>query len=167
MPHFVPTFLEEAGRIFIREGNPKMAASLFGKARQAERTHALPIDEERHRRVFLEFSLAGTVNAKELSAEARSLLERTTPREALERFLQLALDRVRSGLPPHTRLGSDIQLLVRAAEVDQDEVEQRVCAGLLASPTLGRATREFWKANLGFFTRVCTFAPHNTNSFHK
>ena len=159
VPHFVPTFLEEAGRIFIREGNPKMAASLFGKARQAERTHALPIDEERHRRVFLEFSLAGAVNAKELSAEARSLLERTTPREALERFLQLALDRVRGGLPPHTRLGSDIQLLVRAAGVDQDEVEQRVCAGLLASPTLGRATREFWKANLGFLTRVAVRRP--------
>lgn len=101
-----------------------MAISPFGRAYQAEQARALPVDEERHHRVFLGFPLTGAADAEEPPAETCSLLERTTPREALGRLLQLAFNRVRDDLPPRTRLDSGIQLLVWAAGMDQNEVEQ-------------------------------------------
>ena len=58
-PHFLPTFLEEGARIFLRNHNHTYAMQFFNKAREAERVHGLAIDEERHRQVLLEFALAG------------------------------------------------------------------------------------------------------------
>lgn len=58
-PHFLPTFLEEAGRIFLEAGNTSYASQMFTKAREVERRHALLIDEERHRDVMMEFAFAG------------------------------------------------------------------------------------------------------------
>lgn len=100
-PHFLPTFLEEAARIFLRNDNRSYATQYFGKAREAERAHSLNIDEERHRQVFLEFALAGAVSAKELSAEGKALLERYSAGVALESFLTLNIERVKGGMPPY------------------------------------------------------------------
>lgn len=60
VPHFLPTFYEQAARVFLQHDNSTYAATLFGKARAAERVHGLPVDEERQRAVFLEFAFAGT-----------------------------------------------------------------------------------------------------------
>ena len=76
MPHFLPTFYEEAGRAFLAADSPTYAASMFGKARDAERAFALTIDEDRQHAVFLEFALAGALTAKALSAYARDLAAR-------------------------------------------------------------------------------------------
>ena len=108
-PHFLPTFLEEAGRIFLRNDNRAYATQYFGKAREAERAHNLDIDEERHRQVFLEFALAGAVSAKELSAEGRALLERYGAGAALDSFLTLNVERVKGGMPPYGGLASPLK----------------------------------------------------------
>ena len=56
--------------------NPTYAATHVRRAREAERAHALPIDEERQHAVFLEFALAGALTVKALSAHARDLAAR-------------------------------------------------------------------------------------------
>ena len=56
VPHFLPTFFEQAGRAFVAADNKLTAAVMFGRAREAERVYALDIDEERQRDVFLEFA---------------------------------------------------------------------------------------------------------------
>lgn len=58
VPHFLPTYYEEAGRAFLRHENTTYAAALFGKAREAERVHSLVVDEQRQRAVFLEFAFS-------------------------------------------------------------------------------------------------------------
>lgn len=37
VPHFLPSFYEEAARVFLEHGNSNMATTMFGKARQAEK----------------------------------------------------------------------------------------------------------------------------------
>ena len=66
-PHFLPTFYEQAGRIFLQHGNTSYAASMFGKAREAEEVHDLAVDPERTREVFLEFAFAGALTDDDLA----------------------------------------------------------------------------------------------------
>lgn len=80
-PHFLPTFCEQAARVFLGVENRTYAVQYFGKARDAERRHGLPIDEERHREVLLEFAYAGAISAKELTNEAKNLTARAEPAE--------------------------------------------------------------------------------------
>ncbi|NUU23883.1 MAG: hypothetical protein HOV68_20635, partial [Streptomycetaceae bacterium] len=47
VPHFLPTFYEQAARIFLGHENTTYAATFFGKAREAERVHNLPVEEDR------------------------------------------------------------------------------------------------------------------------
>src|SRR5207248_579812 len=62
VPHFLPTFYEEAGRAFLAADSPSYAATMFGRARDAERSYGLAIDEDRTHAVFLEFALAGALS---------------------------------------------------------------------------------------------------------
>ena len=143
-PHFLPTFLEEGARIFLRNHNHTYAMQFFNKAREAERVHGLAIDEERHRQVLLEFALAGALSAKELTNESKTLLERHTPADALELFLKFNIDRVRGGLPPYAALPADMRRLIRAAGANRLEVETRLLSALLGSPAIEHAPTIFW-----------------------
>lgn len=147
-PHFLPTFLEEAARVFLAVGNASYAAQSFSKARQAERTYALPVDEERHRAVLLEFALAGALNAKELTNESKSLLERASAQDALELFIRLNVDRVRGGLPPYAGMSTDLRRLIRAAGADRAATEAGLLVDLLGAPALAQAPMTFWKTYL-------------------
>ena len=144
-PHLLPTFLEEGARVFLAVGDRKNAAQLFSKAREAERVHNVPIDEERHRQVLLEFSFAGAINVRELSHESKALLERHSPGDALELFLKLNTDRIKGGLPPYANLAADLRRLIKATHATQLEVESRLLTDLLRSPALTRAPESFWK----------------------
>ncbi|RRD05952.1 hypothetical protein EII34_04500 [Arachnia propionica] len=144
-PHFLPTFLEEAARIFLAQENRQYAGAYFTKARTVERVHNVPIDEERHRHALLEFALAGVLSAKELTIEAKALLDRCEPAAALEQFIQLIIGRANGGVPPHSSLQKDIQRLVNAAGAQQSEVDQRLLTALLRSPSLGTAPQSFWE----------------------
>ncbi|MEV4414480.1 hypothetical protein [Catellatospora sp. NPDC049609] len=146
VPHFLPTFYEEAGRAFLAADSTTYAATMFGKARDAERAYALRIDEERQHAVFLEFALAGAITAKALTQHARELAARSTPTEAYERFLRLCVERTLGGLPPYAAMHTDLRRLAKAAKLDQAEADRDVLAQLLPAPALIRAAESFWTA---------------------
>ncbi|MFD1051151.1 LysR family transcriptional regulator, partial [Kibdelosporangium lantanae] len=73
VPHFLPSFYEEAGRIFLEQDNTSFAGAMFTKAREAEKVHALTVDPVQLRNVFVEFSLAGAVSTKLMSEHSRWL----------------------------------------------------------------------------------------------
>lgn len=144
-PHFLPTFLEEAGRIFLETGNTSQASQMFTKAREVERRHALLIDEERHRDVMMEFAFAGAISAKEFTAESTHLAERMEPAEAYEQFRTLCLERVRGGLTPYSGMKKDLAKLAKAAGLKPADEEAALAAVLLRAPSIQRANQKFWK----------------------
>ncbi|MBV2156397.1 hypothetical protein [Kitasatospora sp. SUK 42] len=146
VPHFLPTFCEEVGRIFLTHGNQTYAAAWFGKAREAERTHNLAVDEERLRAVFLEFALAGALTVKALRQYVKELAQRLDPLTAWQRFRQLCTERSAAGMAPYAGIAEDARALIRAAGLDRAEHEQALLAELLESPAVNRAPAAFWKS---------------------
>ncbi|HET8661804.1 MAG TPA: hypothetical protein VFM55_22765 [Micromonosporaceae bacterium] len=149
VPHFLPTFYEEAGRAFLAADSPSYAAMMFGKARDAERSFGLTIDEERQHAVFLEFALAGALTAKALSAHARDLAARCEPAAAYDRFRRLCVERTLGGLPPYAGMHTDLRRLAKAAGLDPVEADGTVLGDLLAAPAMLRAPAAFWTAYQG------------------
>ncbi|MFI6152787.1 hypothetical protein ACIBCA_08845 [Kitasatospora sp. NPDC051170] len=146
VPHFLPTYCEEVGRIFLAQGNQTYAAAWFGKAREAERTHGLAVDEERLRTVFLEFALAGALTVKALRQYVKELSKRLDPLTAWHRFRQLCTERSAAGMAPYAGVAEDARSLIRAAGIDRTENEQALLAELLDSPAVNRAPAAFWKS---------------------
>lgn len=144
VPHFLPTFYEQAARVFLQYDNTTYAAAFFGKAREAERVHALAVDEERQRAVFLEFAFAGALTVKALKEYVRALAARLSPAEAWAQFRQLSVERCAAGLPPYASLPQDARALIKAAGLDRDAEECALVAELLASPAAVRAPAWFW-----------------------
>ncbi|MFJ6835552.1 DNA-binding protein [Streptomyces sp. NPDC091209] len=147
VPHFLPTFYEQAGRVFLAEENATYAAQLFTRARRAEAEHGLTVQEERLDAVFLEFALAGALPVKVLSAYARELAARVPAEEALRRFTRLCLRRTAGGLPPSAQMANDLRKLARAAGRDANLVEQEYLAELLGLPATLRAAAGWWKGH--------------------
>ncbi|MFF0201480.1 DNA-binding protein [Streptomyces sp. NPDC005017] len=147
VPHFLPTFYEQAGRVFLGEENATYAAQLFTRARKAEAEHGLVVEEERLDAVFLEFALAGALPVKVLSAYARELAARVPADEALERFTRLCLRRTAGGLPPSAQMANDLRRLARAAGRDAELTEQEYLAELLVLPATLRAAAGWWKGH--------------------
>jgi hypothetical protein len=108
VPHFLPTFYEQAGRAFLAEESPKRAAQMFSRARKAEAQHGLAIDEERLDAVFLEYALAGALPANVLASYGRELSARLPAEEALRRFTVLCLRRTAGGLPPSSQMANGL-----------------------------------------------------------
>ncbi|MEU9228911.1 DNA-binding protein [Streptomyces massasporeus] len=147
VPHFLPTFYEQAGRAFLAEESPKRAAQLFTRARKAEAQHGLAVDEERLDAVFLEYALAGALPANVLAAYGRELGARVPAEEALRRFTVLCLRRTAGGLPPSAQMANGLRKLARAARQDADLVEQEYLAELLGLPAVPRAPVSWWKSH--------------------
>ncbi|MEJ2579216.1 MAG: hypothetical protein P8Z68_08975, partial [Kineosporiaceae bacterium] len=145
VPHFLPTFYEQAGRAFLAADNTTFAAQMFSKAREAERVHALPVDEDRLREVFLEFTLAGALSAKALSEYARDLVVRADPAQAYTLFRKLAVERVFGGMPPYTAMAKDLRRLAKAAGLDVAAEDDAVVREVLDLPAVARAPVGFWK----------------------
>ncbi|MFI2378623.1 hypothetical protein ACH5AO_26720 [Streptomyces sp. NPDC018964] len=144
VPHFLPTFYEQAARVFLQHENTTYAAAFFGKAREAERVHALTVDEERQRAVFLEFAFAGALTVKALKEHVKALAARLTPAEAWAQFRQLTVERCAAGMPPYASLPQDARALIKAAGLDRVTEECALVADLLASPAAVRAPASFW-----------------------
>ncbi|MEU9386760.1 hypothetical protein AB0D38_40015, partial [Streptomyces sp. NPDC048279] len=149
VPHFLPTFYEQAARVFLQYENTTYAAAFFGKAREAERVHALAVDEERQRAVFLEFAFAGALTVKALKEYVRDLARRLEPGTAWAQFRQLTVERCAAGMPPYASLPQDARGLIRAAGLDRVTEECALVADLLASPAAVRAPASFWNAYRG------------------
>ncbi|MFF4472545.1 hypothetical protein ACFYZ3_23645 [Streptomyces sp. NPDC001599] len=146
VPHFLPTFYEQAARIFLQFDNTTYAAAFFGKAREAERVHALAVDEQRQRAVFLEFAFAGALTVKALKQHVRDLAARLDAAEAWAQFRQLAVERCAAGMPPYASLPQDARVLIKAAGLPRVEAECDLVADLVASPAAVRAPASFWTA---------------------
>ncbi|MFJ5306976.1 DNA-binding protein [Streptomyces sp. NPDC088350] len=147
VPHFLPTFYEQAGRVFLAEENATYAAQLFTRARKAEAEHGLVIEEDRLDAVFLEFALAGALPVKVLSSYGKELAARVPAEEALRRFTRLCLRRTAGGLPPSAQMAGDLRKLARAAGQDADLAEQEYLSELLGLPATLRAAAGWWKGH--------------------
>ncbi|WP_433380229.1 DNA-binding protein [Streptosporangium sp. CA-115845] len=147
VPHFLPTFLEQAGRVFLSVENTAYAAQLFTQARRAEAEHGLPVDEDRLDEVFLEFALAGALPVKALSAYAKELAGRVPAGEALRRVRRLCVRRTAAGLSPSAQMAAELRRLARAAGRDADAEEQAYLADLLGLPATAGAPPGWWKAH--------------------
>lgn len=148
VPHFLPTFYEQAARIFLSHENTTYAATFFGKAREAERVHNLPVEEARLRAVFLEFAFAGALTAKALKEYAKDLSRRLEPAAAWAEFRQLCVERCAAGMPPYAGLAEDARAMIKAIGGGADAqgaAERALLADLLPSPAIVRAPLSFWK----------------------
>ncbi|MFI6290689.1 hypothetical protein ACIBEJ_03850 [Nonomuraea sp. NPDC050790] len=143
-PH-LPSFWEQAGRTFIAAGHGGQAAVMFGRAREAEATYALPVDEAARRAVFLEYALAGALPVKAVNAYVGELGERYEPRRAYDELFELAVRRTLGGLPPWSDLPKQLRKLARAAKLDLAAEDERLITTLLAAPAMKRARLPFWK----------------------
>ncbi|MFJ4468091.1 hypothetical protein ACIP2X_11535 [Streptomyces sp. NPDC089424] len=146
VPHFLPTFYEQAARVFLQHDNTTYAAAFFGKAREAERVHALAVDEERQRAVFLEFAFAGALTVKALKEHVKALAARLTAAEAWAQFRQLTVERCAAGMPPYASLPQDARTLIKAAGLSRVTEECALVADLLVSPAAVRAPASFWNS---------------------
>ncbi|MEU1621279.1 hypothetical protein ABZ479_28765 [Streptomyces sp. NPDC005722] len=146
VPHFLPTFHEQAARVFLQHENTTYAAAFFGKARAAERVHGLAVDEDRQRAVFLEFAFAGALTVKALKEHVKDLARRLDPAEAWGQFRQLIVERCAAGMPPYASLPQDARSLIKAAGLDRVTEECALVADLVASPAVVRAPGSFWTA---------------------
>ncbi|MGZ3422839.1 MAG: hypothetical protein ACXVEE_33575, partial [Polyangiales bacterium] len=144
VPHFLPSFWEEAGRVFLAEDSASFAAQCFEKARSAEKEHKLKVDEDVRSAVYLEFALGGAVAAKSLTGYAKELAEAYGPKDAYERFLELAIRRVLGGMQPWTGVAKDLRALSKAAKLDVDSEDRRFLAEVIDAPAMVRAPGEFW-----------------------
>ncbi|MDT0610883.1 hypothetical protein RM812_11665 [Streptomyces sp. DSM 40712] len=146
VPHFLPTFYEQAARVFLQYDNTTYAAAFFGKARDAERVHALTVDEDRQRAVFLEFAFAGALTVKALKQHVKDLAGRLDATKAWDQFRQLTVERCAAGMPPYASLPQDARVLIKAAGLSRVDAECDLVADLVASPAAVRAPASFWTA---------------------
>ncbi|GAA4915063.1 hypothetical protein LX16_4243 [Stackebrandtia albiflava] len=141
----LPAFWEEAGRIFLRADRSHYTVQYFGKAREAERRHALPVDEATLQAVYLEFALAGALSVKALTEYLDELSRRYAPDEALAKFESLAFGRIRAGLAPWSTMHAQWRRLVKATGRDADAEARRLLTELFDAPALRYAPVKFWE----------------------
>ncbi|SDK46667.1 DNA-binding protein [Nonomuraea jiangxiensis] len=147
VPHFLPTFYEQAGRVFAGLDNATYAGQMFSRARAAEAEHGLDVDEDRLDAVFLEFALAGALPVKVLSGYARELAGRLPADEALRRFTRLCVRRTAGGLPPSAQMAQDLRRLARTTKAGADAAERAYLAELIALPATQRAATGWWRSH--------------------
>lgn len=152
--HFLPSFWEQIGREFIAAGNSTYASRAFGKAREAERTHNLDVDEQIRRDAFLEFALAGCVSAKALTDYGKELQSAHEPAAAWAFMRDLTVRRTLGGLPPWTNMCRDLQGLIKSAGLDPKQELQDVLEQVLDSPAIARAPMGFWKGASKFIAEL-------------
>ncbi|MEU5096744.1 DNA-binding protein [Streptomyces sp. NPDC020996] len=159
VPHFLPVFYEQVGRVFLAEENSNYAAQMFTRARKAEAQHGLPVDEERLDAVFLEFALAGALPVTVLTGYAKELAARLPADEALRRFTRLCLRRTAGGMPPSTQMAKSLRKLALAADRDADRVEQDYLSELLGHQATLSAPVGWWREHRAALAALATREP--------
>ncbi|MFG2011291.1 hypothetical protein ACGFNF_19715 [Micromonospora sp. NPDC048868] len=162
LPHFLPTFFEQAARVFLGAGQDAYATQLFNKARKAEAQHGLPVDLNRLDEVYVEFASAKVVSATALAGYAKELSAQLPAGEALERFCRLALRAATAGVVPSTQSAGVVNRLVRAATKAAGkagaaavaERESAYLTELLRLPVAAEAPAGWWKAHLPAVTAL-------------
>ncbi|MCX4388002.1 hypothetical protein OG777_13795 [Micromonospora peucetia] len=162
LPHFLPTFFEQAARVFLAAGQDAYATQLFNKARKAEAQHGLPVDLNRLDEVYVEFAAAKVVSATALAGHAKELSAQLPADEALERFSRLALRAANAGVVPSTQSATAVNRLVRTATKAAGKAgaaavadrEAAYLAELLRLPLAAEAPAGWWKAHLPAVTAL-------------
>lgn len=139
-PQLLPSFYEQAGRLFLREHNVKLAGTMFAKAREAERVHALEVDPEQLRDVFVEFGLAGALTAKDLSGYAKSLRSAA----GFDLFWSVCRRWLGGGRQPYAAIVADIRKLAKASNKNVRDAVDDLLRLVMGSPTAERVVRGFW-----------------------
>ena len=155
LPHFLPTFFEQAARVFLAAGQDTYATQLFNKARKAEAQHGLPVDLDRLDEVYVEFASAKVVSATALAGYAKELSAQLPADQALDRFCRLALRAAAAGVVPSAQSANTVNRLVRAAakaagKAGAAAVADREAAyltELLRLPVAAEAPAGWWKAH--------------------
>lgn len=145
VPHFLPSFWEEAGRAFAREESRSFAAQCFEKARTAEASFKLKVDENARSRAYLEFALMGALSTKSLSGYAADLVKAFGPKEGYARFFDLAVQRTRGGVPPWVGMTKELRALGKGAGLSPADVTRDLLLAIIESPSLARAPGDLWK----------------------
>ncbi|WP_066950400.1 hypothetical protein [Streptomyces lushanensis] len=148
VPHFLPTFYEQVARLFLAVESRQQASVFFGKARAAEQRHALAVDEERLREVFLEFAGAGALSGKALREHAKGLTDRLSAEEAYGQFKAVSLERCAAGLAPYAGMLEDLRRLAKSAGLDAAAEERALLAEIIHTGPMNRAAASFWKSAL-------------------
>lgn len=146
VPHFLPSFYEQAGRAFLEAGAQAQAATQFGKAREAERTYSLPIDETQRRQAFLEFALAGALTAKSVAEYASDLSRGSNAADAHAALKELCIQRTLGGLPPFAGMASELRRTAKAAGLDGGAEDIAFLKELVEAPATKKAAGGFWTA---------------------
>ncbi len=146
VPHFLPSYFEQCGRIFMALENTVYAGAMFVKARAAENTFGLSVNEDHRRAAFLEFAFAGALPGKALDEYAKDLAKVYPPDVAFGHFRSLTLQRCRGGLAPWAQMMDVVKRMAKAAGADVDQAQGELLAELLSSPALRFASLTFWKS---------------------
>ena len=144
--HFLPSYWEEVGRIFMEVGGTTFASRAFNKAREAEKVHALKVDENIRRDAFLEFALAGCLSIKTLSEYGRELQKTQKPLQAWEFFRELCIRRTMGGMPPYASIRKDLDRLLKDTKLNKEQEHENFLEEIIDSPALVRATEKFWES---------------------
>ncbi|MGW4199551.1 hypothetical protein [Streptomyces sp. NPDC004726] len=156
VPHFLPTYFEQVARLFLAVEAQQQASVFFGKARAAEQRHALKVDEERLREVFLEFAGAGALSGKALREHAKGLSDRLPPPRAYEEFRAVTFQRCSAGLTPYAGMLEDLRRLARNAGLDAAAEERGLIREIVHTGAMRHASGGFWKSALSSLTRVAS-----------
>ncbi|WP_179167277.1 DNA-binding protein, partial [Streptomyces sp. 13-12-16] len=148
VPHFLPTFYEQAGRVFLAAEEKAYASQMFVNARKAETAHALPFDEARMDAVFLEFALAGAVPTKILSGYAKGLSSRVPAATAFRHLRGLFVRLAAHGVPPSSPGAADLRRLTKSV-AGKDALAEEVAylREMLPLPGTVKAPPGWWKAH--------------------
>ncbi|MGC9495599.1 DNA-binding protein [Streptomyces sp. WG7] len=148
VPHFLPTFYEQAGRVFLGVDQTAYATQMFVNARKAETAHALPFDEARMDAVFLEFALARAVPTKILSSYAKGLSSRVPAETAFRHLRGLFVRLAAHGVPPSSPGAADLRRLAKAVAGRNALAEEMAyLREMLPLPGTVKAPPGWWKAH--------------------
>ncbi|MEU3733493.1 DNA-binding protein [Streptomyces sp. NPDC033538] len=148
VPHFLPTFYEQAGRVFLGADQTAYASQMFVNARKAETAHGLPFDEARMDAVFLEFALAGAVPTKILSSYAKGLSSRVPAATAYRHLRGLFVRLAAHGVPPSSPGAADLRRLAKAVAGGNALAEEMTyLREILPLPGTAKAPTGWWKAH--------------------
>ncbi|MFG2320740.1 DNA-binding protein [Streptomyces tendae] len=148
VPHFLPTFYEEAGRVFLAAGEKAYASQMFVNARKAETAHALPFDEARMDAVFLEFALADAMPTKVLSSYAKGLSSRVPAATAFRHLRGLFVRLAAHGVAPSSPGAGDLRKLAKAVAGKGALAEEMAyLREVLPLPGTVKAPPGWWKAH--------------------
>ncbi|MFD5655167.1 DNA-binding protein [Streptomyces sp. NPDC127039] len=160
VPHFLPTFYEEAGRVFLAAGEKAYASQMFVNARKAETAHALPFDEARMDAVFLEFALADAMPTKVLSSYAKGLSSRVPAATAFRHLRGLFVRLAAHGVAPSSPGAGDLRRLAKAVAGRNALAEETAyLREVLPLPGTRKASPGWWKAHRAALTELTRREP--------